>query len=100
MWPWLLGPFFEGYLKVNHYDGSARQQIDSWLRSFESHLNTAGLGQVSKIFDADAPHAPAGCTAQAWSVAEVLRVQALNALFNEKRMAASATSQNVATTAS
>jgi glycogen debranching enzyme len=36
-------------------------------------LREAGIGQISEIFDADAPHAPRGCPAQAWSVAEVLR---------------------------
>jgi glycogen debranching enzyme len=39
----------------------------------ESHLTEAGLGQISEIFDGDAPHHPRGCFAQAWSVAEVLR---------------------------
>jgi glycogen debranching enzyme len=27
-----------------------------------------------QIFDADAPHHPRGCVAQAWGVAEILRV--------------------------
>jgi glycogen debranching enzyme len=36
-------------------------------------LQDAGLGTISEIFDGDAPHAPDGCIAQAWSVAEVLR---------------------------
>jgi len=31
------------------------------------------VGGISEIFDGDAPHAPRGCIAQAWSVAEVLR---------------------------
>jgi glycogen debranching enzyme len=43
------------------------------LRGIEKHLNEAGLGQISEIFDGDAPHHPRGCFAQAWSVAEVLR---------------------------
>ena len=33
----------------------------------------AGVGSISEIFDAEDPHAPGGCIAQAWSVAEVLR---------------------------
>jgi glycogen debranching enzyme len=39
----------------------------------EAHLSEAGLGQISEIFDAEAPHRPRGCFAQAWSVAEILR---------------------------
>ena len=43
------------------------------LRGFEGHLNEACVGSISEIFDAEAPHTPRGCIAQAWSVAEVLR---------------------------
>ncbi|HKD13421.1 MAG TPA: amylo-alpha-1,6-glucosidase, partial [Candidatus Angelobacter sp.] len=32
------------------------------------------VGQIAEIFQGDAPHLPCGCFAQAWSVAEVLRV--------------------------
>jgi hypothetical protein len=34
----------------------------------------AGLGTISEILAGDPPHLPNGCSAQAWSVAEVLRV--------------------------
>ena len=34
----------------------------------------ACVGSISEIFDAEAPFTPRGCIAQAWSVAEVLRV--------------------------
>jgi glycogen debranching enzyme len=44
------------------------------LRPFEHHLRDAGLGSISEIFEGDAPYLPRGCIAQAWSVAEVLRV--------------------------
>jgi glycogen debranching enzyme len=37
------------------------------------HLADAGMGQVSELFDGDAPHTPRGGIAQAWSVAEGLR---------------------------
>jgi glycogen debranching enzyme len=50
-------------------------RIAQILSGFKSHLSEAGLGQISEIFDADPPHAPRGCPAQAWSIAEVLRVQ-------------------------
>jgi len=36
-------------------------------------LNEACVGSISEIFDAEEPHTPRGCIAQAWSVAEVLR---------------------------
>jgi predicted glycogen debranching enzyme len=74
VWPWLLGPFITAYVKVNGRSEEARRQAQAWLSSLESHLAEAGLGQVSEIFEGDAPHRPCGCIAQAWSVAEILRV--------------------------
>jgi glycogen debranching enzyme len=32
------------------------------------------IGQIHEIFEGDEPHRPVGCFAQAWSVAEVLRL--------------------------
>jgi predicted glycogen debranching enzyme len=74
VWAWLLGPFITAYLNVNQNRADACQQAGAWLSAFAEHLRAAGLGQVSEIFDADAPHQPRGCVAQAWSVAELLRV--------------------------
>jgi predicted glycogen debranching enzyme len=74
VWPWLLGPFITAYLKVNGRSEEARRQAQTWLSRLESHLAEAGLGHVSEIFEGDAPHRPCGCIAQAWSVAEILRV--------------------------
>ena len=44
------------------------------LNAFARHLSEAGVGSVSEIFDAESPFTPRGCIAQAWSVAELLRV--------------------------
>ena len=41
---------------------------------FVPHLNEACAGSISEVFDAEPPFTPRGCIAQAWSVAEVLRV--------------------------
>ncbi|MEX2264165.1 MAG: amylo-alpha-1,6-glucosidase [Bryobacteraceae bacterium] len=73
VWPWLMGPFITAYVKVSGRSDPARAQAAQWLAAFHEHLRTAGLGQVSEIADADAPHEPRGCVAQAWSVAELLR---------------------------
>jgi predicted glycogen debranching enzyme len=73
VWPWLIGPFFTAWLKI----GGSDTIVKTWLAEFEPHLIEAGLGQVSEIFDGDPPFAPRGCIAQAWSVAELLRVAKL-----------------------
>ena len=44
-----------------------------FLEFFPEHLSEAGIGTISEVYDARAPHAAGGCIAQAWSVAEVLR---------------------------
>jgi len=74
VWPWLLGPFVTAYVKVNGRSEEAKRQAKTWLSPLEPHLAEAGLGHVSEIFEGDAPHRPCGCIAQAWSVAEILRV--------------------------
>jgi len=74
VWPWLLGPFITAYIKVNGGSEKARRQAQTWLSPLELHLTEAGLGHVSEIFEGDVPHRPCGCIAQAWSVAEILRV--------------------------
>lgn len=76
VWPWLLGPFITAYVNVGADRQAARQEARSWLSFLHQHLRDAGLGQVSEIFDGDPPHCPQGCTAQAWSIAEILRVEA------------------------
>ena len=69
VWPWLIGPYIDAYLRV-HPDRLGARQL---LRAFPEHLYEAGIGSISEIFDAEDPYTPGGCIAQAWSVAEVLR---------------------------
>jgi glycogen debranching enzyme len=75
VWAWLIGPFVDAYRKVF-------PDIDTThlFTGFRDHLLEAGIGQISEIFDADPPHTPRGCPAQAWSVAEVLRVHKTSGL--------------------
>jgi predicted glycogen debranching enzyme len=70
IWPWLIGAYAEAHYRV-YQDVDAVHRL---LRPIEEHLCDAGLGSVSEIFEGDAPHLPRGCIAQAWSVAEILRV--------------------------
>ena len=72
VWSWLLGAYVDGLIKAQSTRGKA--QAIQVIENFKYHLNEACIGQVSEIFDADAPHHPRGCVAQAWGVAEVLRV--------------------------
>src|SRR5262249_11614824 len=70
VWAWLIGPFIDAWLKVHPHDRSAARKF---LERFPDHLNDAGIGTISEVFDAREPHNAGGCIAQAWSLAEVLR---------------------------
>jgi len=72
VWSWLLGPYADALVKTNGAVGKAKAR--KAVEGLFPHLQEAGLGTISEIFDGDAPHAPRGCPAQAWSVGEALRV--------------------------
>ena len=75
VWPWLLGPFVEAWVRVRGGTATATLQArERFLPSMARHLGEAGLGHVSEIADAAAPHRPRGCPFQAWSVGELLRL--------------------------
>jgi predicted glycogen debranching enzyme len=71
VWGWLVGPFVDAWLKVYPNDEHGAWQA---VEGFVPHLDEACIGSVSEIFDAEPPFTPRGCVAQAWSVAELLRV--------------------------
>jgi predicted glycogen debranching enzyme len=78
VWPWLMGAFVEGWLRVRGDTEAARSEARSrFLAPLEAHLDAAGLGHVSEIADAEPPFTPRGCPFQAWSVGELLRVEAM-----------------------
>jgi len=70
VWGWLIGPYIDAELKLPKAD---RARLRELLTNFDRHLDDACVGQISEVFDAEAPFLPRGCVAQAWSVAEVLR---------------------------
>ena len=74
VWPWLLGPYLSAYFTHNGRTEATLGWARGFLEPLLAHLGEAGLGSISEIFDGDTPHAARGCIAQAWSVAELLRV--------------------------
>ncbi|MGH8006188.1 MAG: amylo-alpha-1,6-glucosidase [Candidatus Binatia bacterium] len=75
VWPWLIGPFVEAWVRVRGDTAETRQEARArYLAPLLQHLDEAGLGHISEIVDGDAPHTPRGCPFQAWSVGEVLRL--------------------------
>lgn len=75
VWPWLLGPFIEAWVRTHGGGDEARREArQRFLEPLLQHLTQAGVGHISEIADADLPHTPRGCPFQAWSVAEALRL--------------------------
>ncbi len=75
VWPWLLGPFVEAWVRVRGSTDEAKRVARSrFLAPLLESLDRAGIGHIEEIADGDPPHAPRGCPFQAWSVAEALRL--------------------------
>jgi predicted glycogen debranching enzyme len=75
VWPWLMGPFIEAWVRVRGDSPETRQDARvRFLAPLVRHYEASAPGHIGEIADGDAPHAPNGCPFQAWSVGEVLRV--------------------------
>jgi predicted glycogen debranching enzyme len=71
VWPWLVGPFVDAWRKVYP---DRLEELRPVATALAKHLSSACIGTISEIFDAEPPYVPRGCCAQAWSVAEALRL--------------------------
>jgi glycogen debranching enzyme len=75
VWPWLAGPFVEAWVKIRAGTNAAKAEArQRFLGPLRDHLFCAGLGHISEIADGDPPHTPRGCPFQAWSLAELIRL--------------------------
>jgi predicted glycogen debranching enzyme len=72
VWPWLLGHFVDGYLRI--HGRSEFNFIKSLYKGFEPVMIEHGIGTISEIYDGDPPHTPRGAISFASSVAELLRI--------------------------
>jgi predicted glycogen debranching enzyme len=79
-WPWLLGPMAEAWLVAHEYSPEACHEARHMVSYMVKDLidpASSSLGQSYEVYDGDTgpkPQMPGGCPAQAWSIAEVLRV--------------------------
>jgi predicted glycogen debranching enzyme len=75
VFPWLLGPFAEAYLKLHGKGGLAF--IQELYDGFEPEMTEHGIGSISELYYGDPPHKPKGSISQAWCVGEILRINYL-----------------------
>ena len=66
----------EAYLRVNKNSAEAQKQAKAWLSPLIDAMDGTAqcVGQISEIYEPEPPFRAVGCFAQAWSVAEVLRM--------------------------
>jgi len=81
VWPWLLGHFADGYLKIHGKSGLSF--IKGIFEGFEPVLTEYGIGTISEIYDGDPPFTPRGAISHAGSVAEILRIAWLIKQYSE-----------------
>ncbi len=76
VWPWLTGPFLEAFIRVHGGTHEAKAEARRLLEDSELlRLDLQGLNHVPEIADAESPFTARGCPFQAWSVAEILRLE-------------------------
>ncbi|MDR0427473.1 MAG: amylo-alpha-1,6-glucosidase [Dysgonamonadaceae bacterium] len=72
VWPWLLGPYLEAYLKLYQYSGISF--IERMLIGLDEEINIHCIGTLSEVFDGNPPFMGRGAISFATNVAEVLRI--------------------------
>ena len=81
VWPWLIGPYCESVLRAGGFSDDAKADVQQTLAPLIDRLLRTDLpgamGTLHEIHEPLGALAPRGCPAQAWSVAEVLRVLTL-----------------------
>mmetsp|Transcript_35808 Transcript_35808/g.113191 ORF Transcript_35808/g.113191 Transcript_35808/m.113191 type:complete len:95 (+) Transcript_35808:118-402(+) len=81
-WPWLLGAYCEALVRVGDAKGveegaAARVTARRVIAPLLDNMWGPCLGQVAEVYDGAPPQTAQGCPAQAWSVAEIIRVLCL-----------------------
>ncbi|HEY0251743.1 MAG TPA: amylo-alpha-1,6-glucosidase [Kofleriaceae bacterium] len=69
VWPWLAGAFVDAWIRVYKDKAAARTRFVEPLRA------RAVYGHLAEIYEGDIPHRAVGCPMQAWSVAELTRLE-------------------------
>lgn len=84
-WPWLLGLYYDALKnmikaeKRKTYKEKLEEKLNIFIekvtKTFEKEIDQRGcIGNIAEIYDSKRPQEPKGAIAQAWSVAEILRI--------------------------
>ena len=84
-WPWLLGLYYDALKNALKYarENVEKEKIEEEIQklvmttkmTFEKEMyDKSSIGTISEIYDSKEPYEARGAFAQAWSVAEILRI--------------------------
>ena len=84
-WVWLLGLYYDSlknmikFEKRKTYKTKLQEKLNEFVekttKTFKKEINQRGcVGSIAEIYDSTKPYEPKGTIAQAWSVAEILRI--------------------------
>jgi predicted glycogen debranching enzyme len=73
VWPWLLGPFCDAWLRVHKKAGIGL--VKELYSGFEPEMTNAGIGSISEIFDGNPPYEAKGAISYACTIAELIRIK-------------------------
>jgi predicted glycogen debranching enzyme len=71
IFPWLIGFFIEGYLKVHQRGGLSF--VKAIMDGFEEEMTQHCIGTISEVYNGNPPHTGKGAISQAWNIGEILR---------------------------
>lgn len=87
VWPWLIGPFVDAWIRVHGDDGRARRTArERFVTPLVNHVVATTGGHVCEITDAEDPFVARGCPFQAWSLGELLRIELATRPAQERSM--------------
>ena len=84
-WTWLLGLYYDTLTNMiktekrktykSKLEEKLKEFVEKVTKTFEKEINQRGcIGNIAEIYDSVKPYEPKGAIAQAWSVAEILRI--------------------------
>ncbi len=83
VWPWLIGPFAEAYLKIRKMSGLSF--LERMTIGFESEMSEFCIGTLNELFDGNPPYKGQGAISFAMSIGEILRTLKLLETFEQSQ---------------
>ena len=78
VWPWLIGHFGQALIRQADDKSGSKNFLRKYFKPvLQSFPVDYGIASVPEIYTGNPPHLPGGCIAQAWSVAEAIRLNNL-----------------------